>query len=79
MIAENVSKTFWIGVLCRAATAAKGKVDWQVSATSTSLVVLTWPLEEGRRRMGKIRREWAHRFGVYFRFCDWDGGEDSRV
>ena len=37
MMAEKVSKTFWIGTWCRSAMAAKGKSSWQVSAMSTIL------------------------------------------
>ncbi len=37
MMAENVSKTFWIGSLWRSATAANGKFSWQVSTISTIL------------------------------------------
>lgn len=37
MIALKVSKTFWMGIWCRSATAAKGKFSWQVSAMSTIL------------------------------------------
>jgi hypothetical protein len=38
MMALKVSKTFWMGVWCRSATAANGKADWHVSAMSTILL-----------------------------------------
>lgn len=37
MIALKVSNTFWMGVLCRSAMAAKGREAWHVSAMSTTL------------------------------------------
>lgn len=36
-MALKVSKTFWMGIWCRSAMAAKGKFSWQVSAMSTIL------------------------------------------
>jgi hypothetical protein len=73
MMALKVSKTFWMCIWCRSATAAKGKFSWQVSAMSTMLLgarllvdVLEHAREEARAGKRKMGRH-TYRFGECLR------------